>query len=171
MPTCVKCGKNVPLTDLTGGACSSCRDRDPEEIIAEERQRERDYEAILPREMRAALQRRNIILTTETAPDGMSIDKRIEIITAECAYGINLFRDILTGVRDLVGGRSGAIQTVLRDGRRTVIQELKDQAAALGADAVVGVSLNYSQVGSGGSNMLLLAAVGTAVTLKAPMIE
>jgi uncharacterized protein YbjQ (UPF0145 family) len=110
---------------------------------------------------------RQIILTTESSPVDLSVMKRLEIITAECVYGMNIFRDFFAAVRDLVGGRSGAAQKVLRDARKVSLSELKREALMLGADAVIGVKLDYSEISGGGkSQMLMIVASGTAVTLK-----
>lgn len=110
---------------------------------------------------------RQIILTTESSPIDLSVEKRLEIITAECVYGMNIFRDMFAAVRDIVGGRSGATQKVLRDARKMSLSELKREALMLGADAVIGVKLDYSEISGGGkSQMLMIVASGTAVTLK-----
>ena len=111
-------------------------------------------------------QKSKIILTTETNPQGMEIAERIEIITSECVYGMNIFRDIFSTIRDVVGGRSRATQNVLRDARKTCLSELKEEAVAVGADAVIGVDLDYSEISGGGGGMLFLVASGTAVKLK-----
>ena len=87
----------------------------------------------------------SIILTTETAPN-LNITKRIEIVTAECAFGMNIFKDLFAGVRDIVGGRSEAVQKTMRDSRKTVLYELKKEAYEVGANAVVGVDLDYVEL-------------------------
>jgi len=107
---------------------------------------------------------RRIVLTTGFFVAGAEIEKELEIITAECAYGMNLFRDFFASVRDIVGGRSGAVQKVLRDARRTVLAELKREALIVKADAVIGVDLDYQELG--GAKSILLVASGTAVKLK-----
>lgn|GEM_PF-1840437 len=88
-----------------------------------------------------------IVLTTGFFVAGHEIEREIEIVTAECAYGMNLFRDFFTTMRDIVGGRSGAVQKVLRDARRTVLAELKREALMVKADAVIGVDLDYQELG------------------------
>lgn len=106
-----------------------------------------------------------VLLTTETYPEGLKITKRIEIVTAECAFGMNVFKDLFAGVRDIVGGRSEAVQKTMRDSRRTVLYELKREAHAVGGNAVVGVDLDYVSVSSTGS-MVMLVASGTAVVIE-----
>lgn len=107
----------------------------------------------------------HIVLTTETTTPDLAIAERLEIVTAECAFGMNIFRDFLAAVRDVFGGRSGATQKVLRDARRTCLTELRREALIAGADAVVGVDLDYSQISGQNKSMLLLVASGTAVRL------
>ena len=105
-----------------------------------------------------------IILTTETAPN-LNIIKRIEIVTAECAFGMNIFKDLFAGVRDIVGGRSEAVQKTMRDSRKIALYELKKEAYEVGANAVVGVDLDYVKLASAGS-MVMLVASGTAVIIE-----
>ena len=104
-----------------------------------------------------------ILLTTETAPN-LNITRRIEIVTAECAFGMNIFKDLFAGVRDIVGGRSEAVQGTMRDARRTALYELKKEAYNVGANAVVGVDLDYVELSASGS-MVMLVASGTAVVI------
>ena len=108
----------------------------------------------------------NIILTTENNPQDLFVEERIEIITAECVLGMNIFRDFFASVRDIVGGRSSASQKVLRDARKICLSELKNEAHSVGADAVIGVDLDYSEFSGGGKSMLFIVASGTAVKLK-----
>ena len=112
----------------------------------------------------------NIILTTAFSLPKDANYEVIEIVTAECVYGMNIFRDIMAGVRDIVGGRSGAAQKVLRDARKTCLTELRREALLVKADAVIGVNLNYSEISGAGllkatSTMLFLVATGTAVKI------
>jgi uncharacterized protein YbjQ (UPF0145 family) len=106
----------------------------------------------------------SILLTTETAPN-LNITKRIEIVTAECAFGMNIFKDLFAGVRDIVGGRSKAVQNSMRDARKTALYELKVEADLVGANAVVGVDLDYVELSAAGS-MVMLVASGTAVIIE-----
>ncbi len=113
----------------------------------------------------------HIVLTTETSFPPGAIQERLGIITAECAFGMNLFRDFFAGMRDLVGGRSKATQNVLKDARTTVLAELKNEAYELGADAVVAVDLDYSELSGGGKSMLFIVDSGTAVKLNSAVQE
>jgi len=87
-------------------------------------------------------------------------------VTAECAFGMNIFKDLFAGVRNIVGGRSKAVQDTMRDARRTTLYELKKEAHAVGANAVVGVDLDYVELAGAGSSMVMLVASGTAVVIE-----
>lgn len=108
----------------------------------------------------------DIILTTETVMSGYEITERIEIITAECVFGMNMFRDFFAGVRDIFGGRSSASQKVLRDSRRVCLTELRREALIVDAEAVIGVDLDYSEISGDGKSMLFVVASGTAVKAR-----
>ena len=90
---------------------------------------------------------------------------RSGIVTGETIIGANLFRDFFASIRDIVGGRSGSYEEVLRQAKDTALREMQDQAALLGANAVVGVDLDYETVGDSGS-MLMVTASGTAVRIE-----
>ena len=105
------------------------------------------------------------LTTTFTIP-GREIRESLGVVAAECVLGINIFRDLLGGLRDIVGGRSGTHQKALQEARQTCLEELADAAEALGADAVVAIDLDYSEISGAGKGMVLLVASGTAVTLK-----
>ena len=109
---------------------------------------------------------RQIVLTTESTHN-LPISDRLGIITAEVVVGMNIFKDVLTGVRNIVGGRTGNVQTALKDMRDQALGELREEAANLGADAVVGIDLDYNEIGATGSTMLMLVVSGTAVKLVA----
>jgi uncharacterized protein YbjQ (UPF0145 family) len=103
-----------------------------------------------------------IIVTTEAHTD-LVITERLGVVTAECAYGMNAFKDLFASVRNVFGGRSKAVQATMRNARETALYELKEEAARLGADAVIAVDLEYVQIGDGGWSMVMLVASGTAV--------
>mgnify|MGYP000822946083 FL=1 len=92
-------------------------------------------------------------------------DRYYGIVTGETIIGANLFRDFFASIRDIVGGRSGSYEEVLRQAKDTALREMQDQAALLGANAVVGVDLDYETVGDSGS-MLMVTASGTAVRIE-----
>ncbi len=104
-------------------------------------------------------------LTTTHRMPNRTVRESLGIVSAECVLGINVFRDFLGGIRDVVGGRSGTHQKALREAKQSCLMELADEATALGADAVVGVDLDYSEISGGGKGMVFLVASGTAVRL------
>ena len=112
-----------------------------------------------------------IILTTAPSVDGYRITETLDIITAECVFGINIFRDILASISDVFGGRNEATQKTLQDARKTCLLELRKEAAEIGADAVIGVTLNYSELSGGGKSMLVLVASATAVKIQSASTE
>jgi uncharacterized protein YbjQ (UPF0145 family) len=105
-----------------------------------------------------------MIITTTPSVEGRSIAEYRGIVTGEAILGANLFKDLFAGIRDIVGGRSGAYEQELAKARSIAMEEMAAVAANLGADAVVGVDLDYETVGQGGS-MLMVTASGTAVRL------
>ena len=107
-----------------------------------------------------------LIVTTEMSLDGYNILERIDIITSECVFGMNIFRDMFAGIRDIFGGRSSASQKVLRDARRTCLTELRREALIVGADAVIAVDLDYSEISGDGKSMLLVVSSGTACRVE-----
>ena len=107
---------------------------------------------------------KKMIVTTTTAVEGRPATEYLGLVTGEAIMGANIFRDMFAGIRDIVGGRAGAYEDVLRGGRDQAISELIDEAKALGADAVIGVDISYAAIGASDS-MLMVAVTGTAVKL------
>lgn len=103
-----------------------------------------------------------MIVTTTNTLDTHEIKQYLGIVTGETIIGANLFKDIFAGIRDIVGGRSGSYEKVLREAKDIALKEMEDQAMRLGADAVIGVDLDYETVGSSGG-MLMVTASGTAI--------
>ena len=145
-PKCQSCNERFESKLLINGYCKSC---------CRTRKSRQDKELAI----------KNIILTTESQTN-LKIEKRIDIITAECAYGMNIFKDLFTSVRDIVGGRSESLQKTLRNSKETVLTELKKEAYRIGANAVVGVDIDYSEFSGGGKSMLFIVASGTAVIIN-----
>jgi uncharacterized protein YbjQ (UPF0145 family) len=105
-----------------------------------------------------------MIVTTTGSVDGRSIGKYLGLVSGEAVMGANLFRDFFAGITDMVGGRSGTYENVLRGGRDQALSEMIEEAEKLGADAIVGVSLDYEAIGASDS-MMMVVATGTAVKL------
>jgi uncharacterized protein YbjQ (UPF0145 family) len=105
-----------------------------------------------------------MILTTTTSVDGRPVRTYLGLVTGEAILGANLFRDLFAGIRDIVGGRSAAYERELAKARQIALDELSDKARQLGADAIVGIDLDYEVLGAQ-SGMLMVSASGTAVKL------
>lgn len=167
MAICKSCGKDLFRIQMVEGTCLQCIE-DARALAASEKReaRERSISEAKERAEAEAFAASRIMLTTESAPS-LPIDRRLDIITAEVVIGLHIFKDIASVWRDTFGGRSKVMQDGLREARKTALDELRREAAALGADAVVGVDLDYSEISGGGKSMLFLVASGTAVTLKA----
>ena len=105
-----------------------------------------------------------MLITTTPTVEGRRIVAYHGIVSGEAIFGANVFRDFFASIRDVVGGRSGSYERVLRDGRDTALREMADEAKRLGANAVIGVDLDYGAVGASES-MMMVTASGTAVTL------
>ena len=106
-----------------------------------------------------------MILTTTPAIEGKAISEYLGIVTGESIIGANIFKDFLAGMRDIFGGRSASYEKVLREAKDIALEEMMERAQTLGADAIVGIDLDYETVGEGGS-MLMVTSSGTAVKLK-----
>ena len=105
-----------------------------------------------------------MIITTTPTIQGRDIRDYKGIVTGEAILGANLVRDLFGSVRDIIGGRAGAYEESLREARETALREMADEASHIGANAVVGVDLDYEVIGQGGS-MMMVSASGTAVVL------
>jgi uncharacterized protein YbjQ (UPF0145 family) len=105
-----------------------------------------------------------MIVTTTALVEGRPVSDYLGIVTGEVIVGANLFRDLFASITDIVGGRSGKYEEVLARARLEAIEEMTEQARQLGANAVVGVDLDYEVLGQNGS-MLMVSVSGTAVTL------
>jgi len=105
-------------------------------------------------------------MTISTTPtlEGQAIRQYHGVVTGEAILGANIFRDLFAGIRDIVGGRSAAYEKELRTARELAFAEMEQAAAHLGANAIVGVDLDYETVGGQGS-MLMVTVSGTAVTV------
>jgi uncharacterized protein YbjQ (UPF0145 family) len=104
-------------------------------------------------------------ITTTPTIDGKRITKYCGVIAGEAILGANVFKDLFAGIRDLVGGRSATYERELQRARDIALQELKERATEMGANAVVGVDLDYEVLGAG-NGMLMVSASGTAVVVE-----
>lgn len=104
-----------------------------------------------------------IVLTTSPSIPGKEIQRVVDVVGAQCVYGINVLEDIATGIRDAIGGRSAIMQNRVAEARAQCCRELREAAHKLGANGVVSISFNYSDIGDKGGYMLMATATGTAV--------
>lgn len=104
-----------------------------------------------------------MLITTTPTIEGKPISQYHGIVGGDAVLGANIFRDFFAGIRDIVGGRSAAYEKVLADAKQAAIDEMIQKATALGANAIVGVDVDYESIGG---SMLMVSATGTAVVVK-----
>ena len=107
-----------------------------------------------------------MIISTTAVLDGRPVSRYLGIVTGEAIIGANIFRDMFAAVRDIVGGRSATYERELQRAREIALEEIRDRAAQLGANAIVGIDLDYEVLGAS-SGMLMVSASGTAVVVTA----
>lgn len=105
----------------------------------------------------------SILISTTNTIEGRPVAQYLGIVAGETVLGVNAFKDIAAGFRNLVGGRSGKYEEELRSGREIAVSEMAQQAMQMGADAIIGVDIDYETVGG---QMLMITASGTAVKLS-----
>ncbi|MBR4367351.1 MAG: heavy metal-binding domain-containing protein [Bacteroidaceae bacterium] len=105
-----------------------------------------------------------MILTTTPSIEGYPIKNYLGVVTGETIIGANIIKDFFAGICDIVGGRSAAYEDVLREAKDTALAEMQQRAALMGANAIVGIDLDYETVGQGNS-MLMVTSSGTAVII------
>jgi len=105
-----------------------------------------------------------MIVTTTPSIEGKDIKNYLGVVTGEAIMGANMFKDLFAGIRDLVGGRSATYEKELGNARDVAFQEMRERAAALGANAVVGVDIDYEVLGQN-NGMLMVSVSGTAVKI------
>lgn len=106
-----------------------------------------------------------MIITTTDSVEGRRIGTYVGIVAGQAVLGTNVFRDFFAGIRDIVGGRAGSYEKELRRAKKMAIEDMEEEAQDLGADAIIGVDLDYEHIGSGERSMLMVSANGTAVKL------
>jgi uncharacterized protein YbjQ (UPF0145 family) len=108
-----------------------------------------------------------MIVTTTAVLEGHHVSQYLGIVTGEAIMGANVFRDFFAGIRDVVGGRSGAYEKELTRARDIALAEMEERAARLGANAVLGVDIDYETINTGNGTMLMVSTSGTAVVAGA----
>lgn len=106
-----------------------------------------------------------MLTTTTSVIEGKRITRYYGIVSGETIVGANIFRDFFASIRDVIGGRSNSYEEVLRKAKDSALREMEEQAMRMGANAVIGVDLDYETVGQNGS-MLMVTASGTAVFIQ-----
>lgn len=106
-----------------------------------------------------------MLITTTSSLQGREIIEFIGLVSGETIIGANVFKDFFAGIRDIVGGRSGSYERVLREAKDTAMTEMTEQAKRSGANAIIGVDLDYETLGANGG-MLMVVATGTAVVYR-----
>lgn len=107
-----------------------------------------------------------MLITTTNTVEGNRAREYLGLVTGEAILGANVFRDFFAGIRDIVGGRSAAYEEELRKAKQIAINEMVQEATARGANAIIGVDLDYETISVGqGGGMLMVSASGTAVIL------
>lgn len=106
-----------------------------------------------------------MIITTTNSIEGRSVTDYLGVVTGETIVGANILKDFFAGIRDIVGGRSGAYEQALHDAREQAIREMAERARERGGDAVLAMDIDYEVLGSG-NGMLMVTCAGTAVKLS-----
>ncbi|MDP3437695.1 MAG: YbjQ family protein [Bacteroidales bacterium] len=104
-----------------------------------------------------------MLLTTTSTLQGKEIEQYYGLVSGESVIGANIIKDFLAGIRDIVGGRSGSYERVLKEAKEDAIREMTAQATSLGANAIIGIDLDYETIGG---TMLMVTAAGTAVRYR-----
>ena len=153
---CTNCNTELSVEEQYSGTEVNCHECSFRLIVPDKPKKQIESEKINSKS-------NEIILTTAPTLEGYQVTETLEVITAECAFGMNIIRDVFASFTDFFGGRSNSTQQVLRDARKQCLYELKKEAADLGADAVIAIDLDYSEFTGQGKSMLFLVASGTAV--------
>ena len=106
-----------------------------------------------------------MLISTTSILEGRRVKQYIGLVSGEAILGANIFRDVFANIRDIVGGRSAAYEKELRNAKEIALDEMKQQAASVGANAIIGVDLDYETIGQTGG-MLMVSASGTAVVVE-----
>ena len=164
MAICSNCGKRIWFgkDKIVAGqvVCQEC------EPIVIARLQEGDKE-IRKRDKEIRKRRDDIIAVTVPTIEGYKIKEYLGFVSARAVLGVNIFRDLFAGVRDVFGGRSGALQDEFRRAESSALEELKEETAQLGGNAVIGVSMDYEMIETtSGGKMIMVTATGTAVKVE-----
>jgi len=175
MGMCKMCGKVFSVIDMVDGVCKNCVS--PETLLYAEAQKERQQREEAEQKVKLEALRLNkpkllasIFVTTETSVD-LPITERIGLISSQCVYGMNIVKDVFGIFRDVFGGRVASIENGLKDAHQQVIEDLKERAYLIGADAVIGIKIEHTYNNASGGSILSVFATGTAVKIKDATIQ
>lgn len=162
LPVCNICGNPRRILN-DDGICLGCvqdmRRDDPLQ------RRNDDEKRAVEREEQRQRMIRSVQITTEAWVGDVD---RLGVVAAEVVLGMNIFKDVMANVRDIVGGRSGTVQETFDEARSTALDEVRVKASEIGADAVIAISISYHTISTGpGLNMMMVAVTGTAVRMGA----
>ena len=170
MGNCTICGKksNAKTFTIEGNnhlVCLLCQKKHGSESDIKEMLIEKYAESVEQREINEKKEKifENFILSTTPNIEGKSIESYLGIVGSQTMEGINIFKDIFSGVRNIVGGRSTALQEAMKKMRVTALNEIKEEAFNLGSNAVVGIKIDFDEYSEG---MIMLSVSGTAVKVK-----
>lgn len=105
-----------------------------------------------------------MIISTTGSIDGKPVREYKGIVFGETIIGANIIKDFLAGIRDIIGGRSGAYEKVMMEARETSLREMQERAAQMGANAIIGIKVDYETLGAG-NGMMMVVSSGTAVVI------
>lgn len=164
MWSCKHCREKIENQFDACWSCGHARDGTPPESFESIDQAAGELEQELSTEHPYA----DIPIATVNSIGGKKIIATVDVVSAECVFGVNIFRDIFASVRNFVGGRSASYQKVLKDAKATCFCEIRKEAFALGANAVIGLQLDYSSISPSGDagSLLMLVVTGTAVIVE-----
>jgi uncharacterized protein YbjQ (UPF0145 family) len=159
MRMCKECGEVFSALEMTDGICKNCATPEFIESSTLEKERLKDFNNNKHQKLES------ILVTTETSTN-LEIEKRINIVSAQCVYGLNIVKDLFAGIRDIVGGRIKSIEDPLEEATKTIIKTLKEKAYLAGGDAVIGIKIEHTYSNPGNSNMVSILGTGTIIKLK-----
>lgn len=107
----------------------------------------------------------DMLVSTTDSIEGRKVAQYLGLVSGDAVMGTNMFRDMFAGLRDLVGGRSASYEKELKTAKQLAVEEMVEEARELGADAIIGVDLDYEHLGGNDRSMLMVSANGTAVKL------
>jgi len=156
---CKKCGKVYSVIDMVDGICKNCL---TPEILEEQEVKKVKIEALQNNKTNIF---KSIVVTTETTMD-LPIARRIDLISSECVYGMNIIKDLFSFVRDIVGGRIISIEDALKEARVEIIADMKQQAYLMDGDAVIAVRIEHTYNNTNSGSILSVFATGTVIKLQ-----